>query len=161
MSWFPAMTLAYLDLLGPQIWLEPAQNQNYHKIPQNIKKTSQNTINFHKISNIRHQVASRSYRTMLWWRFVPSLDLEMLGNQTQYEEKKSWNLKLFFYIWSWSPCAILLQKSQHHTITLTCLESMLGLGILQLGSPLLYNTCKTCYLHGHQNINSVAKWGNK
>ena len=34
----------------------------------------------HWESQTRHQVASRSYRTMHWWRFVPSLDLEMLGN---------------------------------------------------------------------------------
>ena len=55
----------------------------------------------HWESQTRHQVASRTYRTMHWWRFVPSLDLEMLGNQTQYEKKNLETLNFFFFnIWS-------------------------------------------------------------
>ena len=50
----------------------------------------------HWESQTRHQVASRTYRTMYWWRFLPSLDLETLGNRTQYEKKIFKTLNFFF-----------------------------------------------------------------
>ena len=95
----------------------------------------------HWESQTRHQVASRSYRTMhTAGDSCPAWTLRGWATKPNMKKKNYLNLKLFLNNRSWSPCAILLQKSQHHTITLMCLKCMLGLGILQFGSPLYWST---------------------
>ena len=69
-------------------------------------------ISSHWESQTRHQVASRTYRTMhtggdscLAWTF------RRLATKPNIK-----NLKLFLNICSWIPCAISLQKSQHNML---------------------------------------------